>query len=491
MIAKYTVLIIYFVILFGIGLVASRRIRSLKDFYLGGKNLGYWVAAFSARATGESGWLILGVTGMGAMMGVSAFWVVIGEVLGVFISWQFMAKKFKRLADEYDAITVPDYLVSRFKSTSNKLRIVSATVLSVFVVIYVSAQIDITGKTFETFLGINYYGGALLGFAIVLVYIFIGGFLAVAWSDLFQGTLMFFGLVALPVIAIIVADFPGGIFPALGNIDPDLLNIWGPGGFNMINVATAIGLATIGLGFMGSPQVYVRFIAIRNEEELEKGKLVALLYTLLTDSAAVFIGILGRVLFTGIGNNPENILGINAENVLPIMVESVLPMALVGLYIGVILAAVMSTIDSLLVVASSAVTRDFYQQIFHPDMEGEKLPTLSRNVTLVMALIAFAIAMIVSVISPDRTIFWFVIFGWSGIAATFCPTIILSLFWKDFTENGAMAAMIAGFITVPVSKFILATNETFGIYFEKMDVMAPTFAIGLLAGYITSKLENK
>ena len=135
MIAKYTVLIIYFVILFGIGLVASRRIRSLKDFYLGGKNLGYWVAAFSARATGESGWLILGVTGMGAMMGVSAFWVVIGEVLGVFISWQFMAKKFKRLADEYDAITVPDYLVSRFKSTSNKLRIVSATVLSVFVVI--------------------------------------------------------------------------------------------------------------------------------------------------------------------------------------------------------------------------------------------------------------------------------------------------------------------------------------------------------------------
>ena len=491
MIAKYTVLIIYFAILFGIGIVASRRIRSLKDYYLGGKNLGPWVAAFSARATGESGWLILGVTGMGAMMGVSAFWVVIGEVLGVFISWQFMAKKFKRLADEYDAITIPDYLVGRFQSTSNKLRIVAATVLSVFVIIYVSAQIDITGKTFETFLGINYYGGALLGFAIVLIYIFVGGFLAVAWSDFFQGTLMFFGLVALPVITIIVIDFPGGIFPALGKIDPDLLNIWGPGGFNMVNVATAIGLATIGLGFMGSPQVYVRFIAIRNEEELEKGKLVAVLYTLLTLSAAVFIGILGRVLFTGVGDSPENILGISAENVLPILVESVLPMALVGLYIGVILAAVMSTIDSLLVVASSAVTRDFYQQIFHPDMEGEKLTTLSRNVTLVMALIALATAMIVSVISPDRTIFWFAIFGWSGIAATFCPTIILSLFWKDFTENGAIAAMIAGFITVPVTKFILATNETFGIYFEKMDVMAPSFAIGLLAGFIASKLENK
>ena len=293
-----------------------------------------------------------------------------------------------------------------------------------------------------------------MGFAIVLIYIFVGGFLAVAWSDFFQGTLMFFGLVALPVVTIIVVDFPGGIFPALGKIDPDLLNIWGPGGFNMVNVATAIGLATIGLGFMGSPQVYVRFIAIRNEEQLEKGKLVAVLYTLLTLSAAVFIGILGRVLFTGVGDSPENILGISAENVLPILVESVLPMALVGLYIGVILAAVMSTIDSLLVVASSAVTRDFYQQIFHPDMEGEKLTTLSRKVTLIMALIALATAIIVSVISPDRTIFWFAIFGWSGIAATFCPTIILSLFWKDFTENGAIAAMIAGFITVPVTKFI-------------------------------------
>ena len=259
----------------------------------------------------------------------------------------------------------------------------------------------------------------------------------------------------------------------------------------MINVATAIGLATIGLGFMGSPQVYVRFIAIRDEQEIEKGKVVALLYTLFTDSAAVFIGILGRVLFTRIGDNPENILGISAENVLPILVETVLPISLVGLYIGVILAAVMSTIDSLLVVASSAVTRDFYQQIFHPNMEGRRLTALSRYVTLVMALIALAIAMAVSVLSPDRTIFWFVIFGWSGIAATFCPTIILSLFWKDFTENGAIAAMIAGFVTVPITKFILATNATFGVYFEKLDVMAPSFAMGLLAGYIASKLDNK
>ena len=168
MLAKYAALTIYFLILFGIGILASRRIQSLQDYYVGGKSLGYWIAAFSARATGESGWLILGLTGMGAMMGASAFWVVFGEVIGVYISWQFMAKKFKRLTDEYDAITIPDYLVGRFGSTTNNLRTVAAIVLSVFVIIYVSAQIDITGKTFETFHCINYYIGALGGIAIVL-----------------------------------------------------------------------------------------------------------------------------------------------------------------------------------------------------------------------------------------------------------------------------------------------------------------------------------
>ena len=341
MLAKYSALFVYFAVLFGIGLVASRRIKTLEDFYVGGKQLGYWIAAFSARATGESGWLILGLTGMGAMMGVSAFWVVVGEVIGVFISWKFMAKKFKRLTDEYNAVTIPDYLVGRFGSTTNHLRTVASVVLSVFVIIYVSAQIDITGKTFETFLGINYFTGALVGFAIVLTYIFTGGFLAVAWSDFFQGSMMFAGLVGLPLVTVAVLDFPNGVFSALESIDPHLLSLWGPGGMTAVNLATIIGLATIGLGFMGSPQVYVRFIAIRDEQEIEKGKRVAILFTLLSDSAAVMIGIMGRVLFTAVGEMPETALGVGGEDVLPVLVETVMPMALVGMYIGVILAAVM------------------------------------------------------------------------------------------------------------------------------------------------------
>jgi len=164
---KLIILAIYFSILLGIGFFASKRITNISDYYVGGKKLGYWIAALSARSTGESGWLLIGVTGMGALIGVSAFWIVVGEVLGVFISWQFMAKKFKRLTDEYNSITIPDFLVSHFRSSTNTIRIIAAAALSIIVVIYVSAQIDVTGKTFESFLGFNYYTGIAIGFGIV------------------------------------------------------------------------------------------------------------------------------------------------------------------------------------------------------------------------------------------------------------------------------------------------------------------------------------
>lgn len=169
--SQYSILVIYFLTLFVIGYFASKRIKTIKDYYVGGKKLGYWVVAFSTRATGESAWLLLGLTGMGAMAGVSAFWVVVGEVIGVAGAWLIMAKPFKRLTDQYDSITIPDYLVSRFNSKTNRLRAISATVLSLFVVVYVSAQIDATGSAFEGFLGWNYYVGALVGFSLSLIHI--------------------------------------------------------------------------------------------------------------------------------------------------------------------------------------------------------------------------------------------------------------------------------------------------------------------------------
>jgi sodium/proline symporter len=197
-IIKIAVLAVYVGILFLIGIFASKRIKSMSDYYVGGKKMGFWAVAFSARATGESGWLLIGLTGMGAMAGYSAYWVVVGELLGVFISWQFMAKRFKKRSDAYGAITIPDYLQSHFKTTTHTLRIVAASILVVFIVIYVASQIDVTGVAFKSMLGIDYKIGALIGFFIVLAYIFVGGFVAAVWSDLFQGLLMFIGLVLLP-----------------------------------------------------------------------------------------------------------------------------------------------------------------------------------------------------------------------------------------------------------------------------------------------------
>ena len=487
---KILILFLYFLVLLGIGFTASKRINNISDYYVGGKKLSYWIAALSARSTGESGWLLLGVTGMGAVMGMSAMWIVVGEILGVFISWQFMAKKFKSMTDEYDSITIPDFLASHFKASSNLIRILAATALSLFVVIYVSAQIDITGKTFESFLGFNYYTGIAIGFGIVVVYIFSGGFLAVAWSDFFQGALMFVALLVLPFVAYFFLPSGTSLLSGLENIDPALVNIWGSGGFNMINLISIIGLVSIGIGFMGSPQVYVRFIAIENTDEIEKGKWVAVLYTLLTDTAAVMIGMMGRYLLTDSGQDPELVLGPAGENVLSLLLGQVMPTIIVGIYIAAVLSAVMSTVDSLLVVASSAVTRDFYQQILHPDVDQKWLIGFSKKVTLGLALLALGVALTVSVLSPDRTVFWFVIFGWSGIAATFCPVIILAIFWKDYNENGAIASMITGFLCVPVFKFIVPKINSIGVYFDKLDVMLPSVLLAMLAGYIASTYKE-
>lgn len=488
MFEKYAMIAIYFGILLVLGYLASRRVRSMNDFVIGGKTLSYWVAAFSAQATGESAWLLLGVTGMGAMIGFSAYWIVVGEVLGVAVAWFVMAPRFKRLTDTYDSMTVIDYLVSRFKSRNNTLRLLSALALSIFVLIYISAQIDATGSAFETFLDWDYHTGAAVGFLIVAVYCIAGGFLAAAWTDMFQGAVMLVCLVLLPVVAFFTIDNSGAIYSGLQQIDPGLVNIWGPGGFNLMNLSVVIGMALIGLGFLGSPQVFARHIAIRDEDQINRGSWVAVVFTILVDSAAVSIGILGRYAFTSQGVEPETVLGNGAQNVLSELVEFTFPPWIVGLYVAAVLSAIMSTVSSLLVMASGSITHDIYERLVNPGITDRDAAALCRRVTLFMAGLALALALTVSVLSPDRTIFWFVIFGWSGIAATFCPMIILSLFWPAFTERAAIASMVTGFLMTIVSKFVLQELETVGQYFVALETMPPSFLSALLVGYIVALL---
>ncbi len=488
MLVNYLALALYLGVLLLIGVVAAGRVKDIKDYYVGGKRLGYWVVAFSSRATGSSAWALLGLTGMGAIWGVFAYWVVLGTVAGVAISWFVMGKPFKRLTDSFDSITIPDYLESRFRATSHRLRLVAAFALSFFVTIYVSAQIDATGTAFESFLGWDYYTGAVVGFMIVVLYMSFGGFVAVAWSDVFQGSLMVLGLVALPLI--MLTHTPNNLIDEIRKIDPDLLSWWGPGGFNALNLAKIIGFVMIGLGYLGSPQLFVRYMSIKSDAEIDKGKWVSVSLTFIMNFSAVTLGILGRYLFTEAGEDPSAVLGNGGQEVLIYSANQLLPTILSGFYIAAVLSAIMSTIDSLLVLASSAVSRDLYQKVYHPELSDQQLASFSKKTTLVLSIVALGVALAVALLTPTRTIFWFVIFGWSGIAATFCPMMILSLFWKKYTEKGALASMVTGFIGVPFFKFVATQWDVVGPYFTNTAELLPSFFLSLLIGYIVSIREH-
>jgi len=476
---KLAGLSVYLIALLAIGVIASRRMKGAGDYFAAGKNLSFWSVAFSSRATGESGWLLLGLTGMGATFGARAFWIVAGETLGVAIAWLVLSRRFHRLTQRYDSITVPDYLESRFGDKAQLLRRISAIAILVFVIIYVAAQIDATGQAFNHFVGINYYAGAAIGFAVVMVYILAGGFLAVVWSDVFQGILMFVGLIFLPIWGLIEIGGLDVMTAKLTAIDPGLVTLSGPGGWTAETVVAIIGFATIGLGFLGAPQIFVRFLALRDEREIKKGAAVAILWTVLAGSGAVLVGMVGRAIFTID----------RGEAVLPDLV-ALLPAVIIGLYIAVVLSAIMSTVDSLLVLGASAIARDYYQKVRFPATPDAKLLPMSRRITFGLALLGFAAAMLISALQDEpASVFWFVLVGFYGLAATFGPTVILSLFWSGFTAKGAFAAMAAGFASMLFFQFVGPELGDAGPWFERITSLPPAFIVSLLAGYFVSKGE--
>jgi len=488
---KTVAVALYCAVLLLIGAVASRRTKNITDYYAGGKRLGFINVAFSSRATGESAWLLIGLTALGYSRGAMGFWVVLGEMIGVGGAWLLFARRFKRLTDRYDSITVPDYLESRLRDTGHWIRLIAAAALVIFVPIYAGSQVFATGKSFFAFLGWNHYLGATVGFLVVLFYITKGGFIAVVWSDVFQGSLMFIGLVGLPLVALFELGGVTHFLSALREVSPSHLSMTGGTGWTPLTVSAVIGYAAIGLGFFGSPQVFVRFISLRSEKEIGKGTAVALLWTLLADSGAVLIGMTGRALFD------METIGKDADNIVPFMSQTLLPSFFAGVYIAMVLSAIMSTIDSLLVVTSSAAVRDFWQKTRHPGMPDAVLMKLSQTLTLVLALVAYGIGMGIIAYDADKGVFWVIIFGWSGIAATFCPVMILSLYWSGLTALGARWAMVVGFLGVPVFKFVVpwallrAGQSTLNEHLVSLEVLGPSFAVAMVVAVVISVLDRK
>lgn len=455
------VLVVYLLILLGIGAWGSRESKSVKGYYVAGKKLPSWVIAFSSNATGESAWLLLGLTGMGYAIGIHAVWIVVGEVLGVAVAWAFVARPFKAYTDRYDSITVPDYLVARFRDNTHVFRIISAVILLSMITAYTAAQLTASGKAFGSFLDMGYASGVLIGAAVILYYTTVGGFKAVAYSDFLQGVLMLGCLLTLPVVGIMAAGGWMPLMEALRIEDPNLLRPMGSFGLALPGVISAVGFVAIGLAFLGSPQLLTRFISARSKRDIVGGGFVAVLCIVGFDLGAIFSGMAGRVIFPGLAD---------PEMILPEMSSALFPAIFTGIFLVVVLAAIMSTVDSLLILASSVVVKDVIQEIFDPNLSERKLSFYGKLVTVIIGVAAIALAL-----TEPRIIFYFVLFAWSGIGCAFTPVVLCSLFWKGTTREGAIAGMITGFVVTVV--WTLLFKERFFDLYE----MLPGFFAGLAA----------
>ena len=427
------VFVVYLVILAVLALWSRKETQTLAGYFIAGKKLPPWVVAFSTNATGESGWLLLGLTGMGYAVGVHAYWVVAGEVAGIAAAWILMSRRLKRLADENDSITVPDVLAAYFKDKNHVLRSISTFIILSMVMTYVAAQMVATGKAFSGFTEMTYATGVVFGATVIIVYTLVGGYKAVAWTDLIQGVLMLTGLIAVPLVAISAAGGWDSVLSTLAAEDPSLLNPWGPDGKSVKAFIAVASFLAIGVGFMGVPQLMVRFMSARSEKSLVPAMIISIIVIFLFDIGAVTAGLAGRALFPGL-EDPEGIF--------PLLATELFSPVYAGILMVVVLAAIMSTADSLLIMASSAVVRDFMQKIRASTRSDAQLARIGKIVTLVIGVMGVIFAL-----NESPLIFWFVIFAWNGLGAAFGPALICALWYPKTTLRGAIIGMVGGFST--------------------------------------------
>lgn len=471
MLVIYLVLLSYLIVLFGFAFWTRGGTSSLSGYFLADKTLPPWVVAFSTNATGESGWLLLGLTGMAYTVGVQAFWVVAGEVAGITMVWLLVARRIKNLGDNSGAITVPDLLSAPFVDPTHLIRKISVLIILVMVGAYVSAQMVATGKAFGSFAGMNYTVAVIFGASIIMAYTFVGGFKAVAYTDLVQGILMLGGLLLVPAVAIAALGGWGAMADGLRSADPKLLSLWGPEGNGFEGWVAVLSFLAIGLPFLGVPQLTVRFMAAKSADTIPTARNISIVVIFLFGCGAVLTGMAGRVLFPGLED---------AETIFPVLASELFPPVITGLLMVVVLAAIMSTIDSLLLLASSTVVRDYLQKIRRSTRSDSDLARYGKMTTIVIGVLAVGFALMESPL-----IFWFVLFAWSGLGAAFGPVILCIFFFPGLTLRGAAAGILGGFLTSVLWVATPAKAATYDLY-----EIIPGFIVGLLATIVVSRFTS-
>ena len=465
------VVVCYLILLAGLALWSRSETNTLAGYYLAGKKLPYWVVAFSTNATGESGWLLLGLTGMGYLVGAKAYWVVVGEVTGVALSWIYVSRRLKRMSDEAESITVPDVLAARFKDTWHLIRGVAVIIILSMVTVYIAAQMIATGKAVSSFTDFSYESGIYVGAAIIIAYTFVGGYKAVSYTDVLQGVLMLLGLIIVPLVAIYAGGGWGSVSSNIMAQDPALLDFFSFTNDGIAGWIAVISFLGIGLPFMGVPQLLVRYMSCRDDNELKKARWVSVFVMACFGIGAVTAGIAGRALFPGLED---------AETIFPVLSTAFFPPLITGVLLVIVLSAIMSTADSLLLLASSAVVRDTMQKIFGSNRSDHQLAVYGKVATLFIGILGVALAF-----EMEQLVFWLVLFAWSGLGAAFGPVVLSLLYYKKTTGAGVVAGMSAGFLTSIIWVSVLK-QHSYDLY-----EAIPGFIAGGLATLLVSHLTYK
>ncbi len=450
-----------------VGIIFYRMTGNLSDYILGGRKLGGAVSALSAGASDMSGWLLLGLPGAVYVSGINQSWIAIGLVSGAYLNWQFVAKRLRRYTQlASDSLTLPDYLENRFQDRSRLLRIISALVILVFFTVYTASGLVAGARLFESTFDIDYRIALGVGLLVIVSYTFLGGFLAVSWTDFVQGTLMFFALVIAPIVAIQELGGWNAVVREASNIKGGSIDI-----FHDTGRVGIISLMAWGLGYFGQPHILARFMAIRSPRLVPQARLIAMVWMVLSILGAIFVGFIGIAFFH---DSPID----DSETVFIRLTQALFNPWISGILLAAILSAIMSTVDSQLLVCSSAITEDFYKSFLRRSADEKELVWIGRASVIVIAVIALGIAA-----DPESKVLDLVANAWAGFGASFGPVILLSLFWKGMTRSGALAGMVVGAVTVVV--WIQLEGGLFEIY-----EILPGFLLSSLAIILLSLLEG-
>lgn len=474
------VFVIYIIGMMLIGYMGYRSTNDLSDFILGGRSLGPFVIALAAGASDMSGWLLMGLPGEVFTVGISASWIAIGLTIGAYINWLLVAGRLRAYTEAAgNALTLSDYFANRFEDRSNVLRIISAIVILIFFTLYCASGVVASARLFESMFGWNYYTAMWLGAFFTIAYVFIGGFLAVSWTDAIQASMMFTALILTPII--VLSEVGGFGAATQGSLE------FNPQSLSLVSGVTAIGIISSlawGLGYFGQPHILARFMAADSVRSIPKARRISITWMVLCLIGSVAVGFFGISYFS----SPESLTSPEAvtaaarvlENPERVFIElSVLlfhPL-IAGLLLAAILAAIMSTLSAQLLVCSSSLTQDLYKPFIRPGASQRELVWFGRLMVLAVALFAIFLAR-----DPNSKVLGMVSYAWAGFGAAFGPLIILSVFWRRTTAKGALLGMIVGAATV-----LLWKNFVNSDLYE----IVPGFVLSMIVIIVVSLLDKK